>query len=111
MGVAAILALTVSAAPASAQLGLKSTSGANYSQDFNTAGSVRACDMVADSHAVFAEFTITGSGTLQSVRDGNGASNACEATGDYGARKIYKHRITVDKQLAPDAHGDWKYPS
>ncbi|RBY96936.1 hypothetical protein DQ237_04830 [Blastococcus sp. TF02-8] len=104
-------AMLLSAAPATAGIGLISYEGSDFSQDVNTSSAVRACDGESDSHGVHADFTTKGSGVVQQIRDGNGANNSCAYTGSYGDYKIYSHRAVEEINGAPDNFGDWKYPS
>jgi hypothetical protein len=107
LGIAFVATAAMGAAPAMA---LTSYAGSDYSQDFNSVHQVRACDMESDSHGVHADFTVAGSGTIQQVRDGDGANNGCAATGAY-TNKIYQHRAVEEINAAPDEFGPWKYPA
>lgn len=89
---------------------LFSYEGEDYSRDFNTMKNVRACDMEADSHGVHADYKRQGSGTIQQIRDGNGANNECEAPG-ISDNLIVQHRIVEEVNFHPDQLGPWKYPS
>jgi hypothetical protein len=103
-----IVALGGSTAYATA--GLTSYEGDDYSRDFNSIKNVKACDMESDSHGVHADYKRQGSGTVQQVRDGNGANNTCENAGN-STNLITQHRIVEEIPIWDDQFGDWKYPS
>ncbi|MEI2775136.1 MAG: hypothetical protein V9G19_04015 [Tetrasphaera sp.] len=108
--VVALLVGTGCAIPAAAESGLKSMQGSDYTQDFNSIRQVKACDMEADSHGVRGDYTPIGSSSTNTIYDGNGANNACEASGVY-AQKIYRHRAVEVIPADFDAIGPWRYPS
>lgn len=107
----AILGIILMGSPiAFADHPLFSYEGDDYSRDFNTMKNVRACDMESDSHGVHADYKRQGSGTVQQIRDGNGANNECEAPGT-SSNLIVQHRIVEEINFYPDQFGEWKYPS
>ncbi|PJI91025.1 hypothetical protein [Luteimicrobium subarcticum] len=104
--------LVASCSGATASIGLRSYTGDNYSVDWKISGDygVTACDEESDAHGVHADYLTTSSGSTQQVRDGNGANNACEASGDYSSH-VYKHRAVEEWPVTTDQFGPWKYPS
>lgn len=83
---------------------LRSYHGSDYSEDFNAAQQVRACDKESDGNSVYASFQRRSSGHV----DTTPRTGSCVASG-VGAR-IYRHRVCEDLGWAGSRCGNNRYP-